>query len=127
MECGSLCRRWPLCNRQKRTSGGKGKTPFNHRAFGCQNALEHCVERSVNFEFLPQLEVATAVSLHSRADHKWQKQRNKRSDSLDLESSPLDFSAQFGAAVAAPVHRVLIDGAPQEPMLRHRDENAAAG
>src|SRR6266487_6131980 len=127
MECGSLCRRWPLCDQQERASGGKRSTSFNHRTFDCQNVSQDCVERPADFEFLPQLEVATAVSFHSRVDHNGQKQRNERGDSLDVEASLLDFAAQFGPAVAALVHRVLIVGAPQKPMLRHRDEKTATG
>src|SRR2546423_6866385 len=127
MECGSLSSHWPFCNQQERASGRERKTLFNHRAFGCQDVCQECIEQPANFEFPPQLEVTTAVFLHSREDHKWQKERNERGYSLDSKTGLLDFSAQFGAAVATLVHRVLIDGAPQEPMLRHCHEKAAAG
>src|SRR4030095_2817078 len=127
MECGSLSSRRSFCDQQERASGRKRNTSLNQRALYRQNVCQDCVERLADFEFAPELEVATAVSLHSRADHKWQKQRNERGHSLDSEPGLVDFSAQFGSAVAALVHRVFIDGAPQEPVLRHRDKKAAAG
>jgi hypothetical protein len=125
MGCGSQISDWSLRDQQERAAGGKRNAFFNHRALGCQYSFQDCVERPTDFEFPPELKVATG-SLHSRADHKWQKQRNKRGDSLDTETSLLDFSAQFGAAVAALMHRVFVDGARQKPMLRRRCENAAA-
>src|SRR5713226_1876595 len=127
MECGSRCSRWSFCDQQEGAAGGERNTSFNHCAFDCQDASQECVERPADFEFLPQLEVATAVSFHSRADHEWQKQRNERGHSLDTEAGPFDFAAQFGAAVATLVHRVFVAGAPQKSMLWHRDKKAAVG
>src|SRR6516164_8756812 len=124
MGCGSQISDWSLRDQQERASGRKRNAFFNHRALGCQDSFQDCVERSTDFEFSPELKVATG-SLHSRADHKWQKQRNKRGDSLDTETSLLDFRAQLVATVAAQMHRVFISSAPQKPMLRCRYENAA--
>src|SRR6266478_6877788 len=112
MEFESLSGHWPLCDQQERASRGKRNTSFNHRAFGCEDASQECVEQPADFEFLPQFEVATAVSSHSRVDHRRQKQRNERGHSLDTKTSLLDFAAQFGAAVTALMHRVFVNGAP---------------
>src|SRR6266404_105956 len=125
MEFESSSGHWPLCDQQERASRGKRNACFNHSAFDREDTFQECVERPADLELPPQFEVAIASSLHPRAHHKWQEQRNERGHSLDAEASLFHFPAQFAAAVTALMHRVFVNGAPQKPMLRHRNKNAA--